>query len=411
MADHSDIQSQRESSVQSTNQQRPDRHELPSLDHQSSICSFTLDDFHCTFSDGTMSFGSVNMDELLNNILTAEEIQASAQHPAAECTALNTVSTMAAATINISPQVPEGNNNTSTRNDFYMHQSFPIQGSSMLSAPLSQKTVDEVWSEIQKSKQEPEHVSTGCTANVQKVGSSQQRTTFGEMTLEEFLVKAGVVRGQGRPTSAVLKQSCDNQNNDSTALGSGPPGHVAMPAIVIEGPGNVPEYPSRPQSSVRDAASVAVGRIPSRYQPGEVRNEGRRQNRTSGCGHGQGNQSPPVNPISSEGQQNSVNQTGMQIDGGHRRNALVERVVSRRQKRLMKNRESAARSRARKQAYTVELEAELKDLKEEHAHLTQAVEKKKRQEQELMQYMKEKMKTQKAKDRKIGMSRSRSWPY
>ncbi|KAL8132047.1 ABSCISIC ACID-INSENSITIVE 5-like protein 2 isoform X2 [Apium graveolens] len=377
MADHSDIQSQRESSVQSTNQQRPDRHELPSLDHQSSICSFTLDDFHCTFSDGTMSFGSVNMDELLNNILTAEEIQASAQHPAAECTALNTVSTMAAATINISPQVPE--------------------------APLSQKTVDEVWSEIQKSKQEPEHVSTGCTANVQKVGSSQQRTTFGEMTLEEFLVKAGVVRGQGRPTSAVLKQSCDNQNNDSTALGSGPPGHVAMPAIVIEGPGNVPEYPSRPQSSVRDAASVAVGRIPSRYQPGEVRNEGRRQNRTSGCGHGQGNQSPPVNPISSEGQQNSVNQTGMQIDGGHRRNALVERVVSRRQKRLMKNRESAARSRARKQAYTVELEAELKDLKEEHAHLTQAV--------ELMQYMKEKMKTQKAKDRKIGMSRSRSWPY
>jgi len=36
---------------------------------------------------------------------------------------------------------------------------------------------------------------------------------------------------------------------------------------------------------------------------------------------------------------------------------------------MIKNRESAARSRARKQAYTVELEAELNHLKEENARL------------------------------------------
>lgn len=358
MADHSDFQSQWEgaSSVQSTNQRQLDRHELPSLDHQSSICSLTLDDFHCTFSDGTMSFGSMNMDDLLNNIWTAEEIQAFAQHPAANSTALNTVSAMAAATIDTNPQVPEGNINTSTGNDFNIYQSLPRQGSSMLPAPLSQKTVDEVWSEIHKSQQEPEHVSTGCTANVQKVGSPQQRTTFGEMTLEDFLVKAGVVRGQGHPPSALLKQSCDDQ---STTLGSGPPGHVARPAIVIKGAGDVSAYPAPPQSSVRDAASIAVGKIPTRYQPGEVRNEGRRQNCTSGGGYGQGQgkRSPPVCPIPSDGegahQQNSVNQTGMTIDGGHKRNALVDRVVFRRQKRLMKNRESAARSRARKQVWSV----------------------------------------------------------
>lgn len=40
---------------------------------------------------------------------------------------------------------------------------------------------------------------------------------------------------------------------------------------------------------------------------------------------------------------------------------------------MIKNRESAARSRARKQAYTVELEAELNQLKEENAQLKQAL--------------------------------------
>ncbi|GJP84737.1 hypothetical protein CLOP_g14796, partial [Closterium sp. NIES-67] len=43
--------------------------------------------------------------------------------------------------------------------------------------------------------------------------------------------------------------------------------------------------------------------------------------------------------------------------------------VERRQKRMIKNRESAARSRARKQAYTVELEAEVAQLKEENEQL------------------------------------------
>ncbi|KAK1404728.1 putative DNA binding protein [Heracleum sosnowskyi] len=412
MPDHSDFptQGEGESSLQSTGQQQPDRHELPSLDRQSSIYSLTLDDFHCTFSEGTGSIGSMNMDELLNNFWTSEEIQACAQPPVANfSTALNTVSTMAAATININPQVPEGNINTSTGNDINIHQSLPRQGSAMLPAPLSQKTVDEVWSEIQNSHQEPEHVSTGCTANVQKVVSAQRRATFGEMTLEDFLVKAGVIRGQGHPPSALLKESCDYQKNNNTALGSGPSGHVARPVIAINGAGNVPAYPAPRQSSVRDAASVAVERISSRYQPGEVRNGGRRQNRASGGGYeqGQGKRSPPVSPISPDGegshQQNSVNQTGMNVDGGLKRNALVDRVVSRSQKRLMKNRESAARSRARKQAYTLELEVELKDLKEEHARLTQAV--------DLTQCLEEKMKAQKTKDRNIGMRRSCSWPY
>nr|XP_018681627.1 PREDICTED: bZIP transcription factor 27-like [Musa acuminata subsp. malaccensis] len=43
--------------------------------------------------------------------------------------------------------------------------------------------------------------------------------------------------------------------------------------------------------------------------------------------------------------------------------------IDRKHKRLIKNRESAARSRARKQAYTIQLELEVSHLKEENAKL------------------------------------------
>ncbi|CAD6216565.1 unnamed protein product [Miscanthus lutarioriparius] len=48
---------------------------------------------------------------------------------------------------------------------------------------------------------------------------------------------------------------------------------------------------------------------------------------------------------------------------------VVERTVERRQKRMIKNRESAARSRARKQAYTHELENKIARLEEENERL------------------------------------------
>ncbi|XP_039129609.1 ABSCISIC ACID-INSENSITIVE 5-like protein 2 isoform X3 [Dioscorea cayenensis subsp. rotundata] len=48
---------------------------------------------------------------------------------------------------------------------------------------------------------------------------------------------------------------------------------------------------------------------------------------------------------------------------------MVEKAVDRRQKRMIKNRESAARSRARKQAYTNELENKVSRLEEENERL------------------------------------------
>ncbi|KAJ0793293.1 putative transcription factor bZIP family [Helianthus annuus] len=52
-----------------------------------------------------------------------------------------------------------------------------------------------------------------------------------------------------------------------------------------------------------------------------------------------------------------------------RKHGAIEKVVERRQRKMIKNRESAARSRARKQVYTMELEAEVSELKQKNQEL------------------------------------------
>lgn len=66
---------------------------------------------------------------------------------------------------------------------------------------------------------------------------------------------------------------------------------------------------------------------------------------------------------------------------GKRRAILepIDKVAQQRQRRMIKNRESAARSRERKQAYTVELESLVTQLEEENARLQREQEEQKRE--------------------------------
>ncbi|KAG2647716.1 ABSCISIC ACID-INSENSITIVE 5-like protein 3 isoform X1 [Panicum virgatum] len=140
--------------------------------------------------------------------------------------------------------------------------------------PAPKKTVDEVWRDIQSA-------------------SGARQPAMGEMTLEDFLSRAGVTVDAGPHW---LHQH-QHQHQYVVPLGS--------PAV-----DGVGVFLSQVAGRKRGAAAAADG------------------------------------------------------DG-----VVEERTVERRQKRMIKNRESAARSRARKQAYTNELENKVARLEEENQRL------------------------------------------
>ncbi|XP_078432489.1 bZIP transcription factor TRAB1-like [Wolffia australiana] len=236
------------------------------LVRQSSVYGLTFEEFQNSLGP-SKDFGSMNMDELLKSIWTAEEAQ--------------TMAALSGAT------------------------GLQRQPSLTLPQTLSQKTVDEVWKDMFKEG--------GVFMQPQQ--AIQKQPTLGEITLEEFLVRAGLVRDD---TQRVVS------NGGSLVFG--------------EASGGVER--------------VTVAALGSGYGGGEE--GGMRGNEDS-------------SPMSGGGG------VGREREGGGRgrRHGGVglERVVERRQRRMIKNRESAARSRARKQAYTMELEAEIAKLKEQNAQL------------------------------------------
>ncbi|KAF5795982.1 putative transcription factor bZIP family [Helianthus annuus] len=352
--------------------QHQDRNNIQ-LGRQSSIYSLTLDEFQHTSGK---NFGSMNMDEFLNSIWTAEENQAQAQahfHPSA------------AGNGGGGGQFMMGiNTNSVESNMIARQQSLSRQGSLTLPGSLSRKTVDEVWSEIRKAP------GSGS-------GSAQRQPTYGEMTLEDFLVNAGVVREQNQPNVVQVQPVAiapfglyPNGSNRVVGPPHGP-AHMVRPVMA-------------PPARFSGKRAGPCQQPPPPYYPNMVGNGG------GGYGQGLGTGSP-ASPVSSDGIATSQLESGNQyeMDMGAIRNGRgriidgsVEKVVERRQRRMIKNRESAARSRARKQAYTVELEAELNMLKEENAQLKQTlaeIERKRKQQFFEEMRMKSVPKGQKMKDK------------
>ncbi|NP_001296980.1 protein ABSCISIC ACID-INSENSITIVE 5 [Setaria italica] len=324
------------------------------LARQASIMSLTLEELQNSLCEPGRNFGSMNMDEFMANIWNAEEFQAAtggckedAEQEAAA----------AAAAVPTAAVEKGGGSGGLVR-----------QGSYALPPPLSRKTVEEVWAEINQAPGDAQaHPAPQAIVQPQMgsggLAASGRQVTLGEMTLEDFLVKAGVVRGAfaGGHGQAV------------GMVPAGPMGHMQQQ-------GQLAATPMMYQVAPANAAAVYP-----------VMGDGMGYH--NGYAGGMAVVPPPppsqcvapaVSPGSSDGMSamtqaemmSCIGNGGMVRNGGSNarkrdspEDGCTEKTVERRQRRMIKNRESAARSRARKQAYTVELEAELNHLKEENARL------------------------------------------
>ena len=249
------------------------------LARQNSMYSLTLDEVQNQLGDLGKPLISMNLDELLKNVWTVE--------------ANNSVAVDAeggAALINQS--------------------SLQQQPSLSLTGTLSKKTVDEVWRDIQ-----------GHGKNSEEKKARERHPTLGEMTLEDFLVKAGVV---AEPSDKKIA---------GTVMGVDPNAGPQFPQQ-----GQWMQYP-QPQFPHPQQNMIGV------YVPGQPMP-----------------QPLPMGPSSVMDVTYPDNQVALssplmgtlsdtQAPGRKRvsQEDIIEKTVERRQKRMIKNRESAARSRARKQ--------------------------------------------------------------
>ncbi|KAL5229843.1 hypothetical protein ABZP36_028619 [Zizania latifolia] len=300
------------------------------LSRQGSIYSLTFEEFQSTLggmgSGLGKDFGSMNMDELLRSIWTAEE-----SHAMASASGAGAAGRGAAA---------EGE--------------LQRQGSLTLPCTLSVKTVDEIWRDFARE------ASPGAAGGGEPQPSRQP--TLGEMTLEEFLVRAGVVREDPASAAAMVAAAAvpsaaprpiQAGNNTSIFFGNFGGANEAAGAGAMGfapvGVGN-PAMGSELMSGVARMRGGAITVAPVDTSVGQL----------DSVVKGDGDMSSPMAPVPYpfEG-----------VIRGRRSGGNVEKVVERRQRRMIKNRESAARSRSRKQAYTMELEAEVEKLKEQNKEL------------------------------------------
>ena len=269
------------------------------LVRQNSMYSLTLDEVQNQLGDLGKPLSSMNLDELLKNVWTVE----------------------ANRTMGLEVEGTPFANQTALQ----------CQASISTTSALGKKTVDEVWKDIQQSKHDGE------------MKSRERQPTLGEMTLEDFLVKAGVV------TEAPM----DKKDGGSVVLVD------TNAAQQFQQQGQWLQYPAHPQYQHPQQSMMGV------YMPGQSILQplhiGAGSMMDVSYSENQVALPPPLMGTLSD-TQTTARKRGVPED-------RIEKTVERRQKRMIKNRESAARSRARKQAYTNELENKISRLEEENERL------------------------------------------
>ncbi|CAK9177015.1 unnamed protein product [Ilex paraguariensis] len=353
------------------------------LARQTSIYSLTLDELQSTMRGMSKDFGSMNMDELLKNIWSAEETQ----------TAGSSIGGLEVVGVS----------------GGYLQR----QGSLTLPRTLSQKTVDEVWRDISQEYAGGKDVSGVGGSNL-----PQRQQTLGEMTLEDFLVRAGVVREDaqlaGKPNTNGLFGDLLSSANNPSGLGfefqqagrnTGLMGNRVSEnnQFAVQSAANLPLNangvrstqqqlltPQQQQKQHQQQQQPLFPKQPNMTYGGPLPITGSNQLGSPGIRggiigmadpasngnlvHGAALQaggmgmvglgaggvtiatgSPAVSSDGlgkSNGDTSSVSPVPYMFNGGlrGRKSGTVEKVVERRQRRMIKNRESAARSRARKQS-------------------------------------------------------------
>nr|XP_023924204.1 ABSCISIC ACID-INSENSITIVE 5-like protein 2 [Quercus suber] len=286
-------------------------HKSESLARQGSLYSLTLDEVQTQLGDLGKPLSSMNLDELLKTVWTAEATQA-----------------------------PDNNNNVISGSASGLHK----QGSLTLLRDLSKKTVDEVWKDIQHKNNE--------YSDQERNKVQEKNPTLGEITLEDFLVKAGVV---------TESYNNNNNNNNNSEKGNAAAGVLGVDSIAAPQHSHWMQMQFQLPSVQQQQQNMMVLMHHPVPVPVQV-------------------QQQPLPVMDAPFSDTHMTMSPTSLIGtlsdtqtpGRKRGAtgeVVEKTVERRQKRMIKNRESAARSRARKQAYTHELENKVSRLEEENERL------------------------------------------
>ncbi|KAL5735257.1 hypothetical protein ACOSP7_033118 [Xanthoceras sorbifolium] len=268
------------------------------LARQSSMYSLTLDEVQSQLGDLGKPLSSMNLDELLKNVWTAEANQSTGMEI----------------------EGPTVANQTALQR----------QASLSLTGALSKKTVDEVWKDIQQSK------------NSGEKKTRERQPTLGEMTLEDFLVKAGVVAEASSYNKIGGSVIGADQNVAPQFPQQGQWMQYTHPQYQPSQQGMMGIY--MPSQAIPQPLPIGTGAVMDVAYP---------ENQVALSSSLMGTSSDTQTLGRKRGPPDEI----------------IEKTVERRQKRMIKNRESAARSRARKQAYTNELENKVSRLEEENERL------------------------------------------
>ncbi|KAK4799528.1 hypothetical protein SAY86_024893 [Trapa natans] len=294
-----------------------ERQALQPLSQQGSLYSLTLDEVQNQLGGLGKPLGSMNLDELLRSISSAEA-------------------------------------NTGPPGLDLLHGSIQSQRSFSISQDLCKKTVDDVWRDIQRSKKKKKkEEEKDINGGGNELGSDghqnhhgESQPTLGEMTLEDFLVNAGI--------RSELTNVCSTMALTSGVDSISAP-HEAHQWMHYE----VPLVQS--QQSHQNPQEVLTVFMPANPTVQQAIQIGPNSTLDMAYPNAEVNISPSLLGALSDTQAHG----GKRVASGD----VIEKKVERKQKRMIKNRESAARSRARKQAYTHELEHKVSRLEEENQRL------------------------------------------